>query len=149
MRLIILARHESPSRGMTQSFNPDELSRIRSRLEAHARALGFQQLGVSGVDLRHDEARLQRWLGEGRHGEMKFMERHGVRRSRPAELIPGTVRVISLRMDCHAPEPVAGELVMGMGQMVRRKSSVDTGLAPLQVLDLIERPLGQCQRKSR
>jgi len=117
MQLIILARHESPSRGMTQSFNPDDLSRIRSRLEAHARALGFQQLGVSGVDLRHDEARLQRWLGEGRHGEMKFMERHGVRRSRPAELIPGTVRVISLRMDCHAPDGATAEDVLADGSL--------------------------------
>jgi len=97
---------------MTQSFTPDELLRIKSRLAEHARALGFQQVGVAGVDLRDDEARLQRWLGEGRHGGMKFMERHGLRRSRPGELIPGTVRVVSLRMDCHAPDGSPAEEVL-------------------------------------
>jgi epoxyqueuosine reductase len=100
---------------MTQSLTPDELVRIKSRLATHAGTLGFQQIGVAGVDLRADEARLQQWLDEGRHGEMKFMERHGLRRSRPAELIPGTVRVVSLRMDCHAPDGAAAEDVLADG----------------------------------
>jgi epoxyqueuosine reductase len=100
---------------MTQSFPPDELLRIKSRLAEHARTLGFQQLGVAGTDLHEDEARLQRWLAQGRHGEMNFMERHGLRRSRPAELIPGTVRVVSLRMNCHAPDGAAAEDVLSDG----------------------------------
>ena len=100
---------------MTQSFSHDELLRFKSRLATHAGALGFQQIGVAGVDLRADEARLQQWLDEGRHGEMKFMQRHGLRRSRPAELIPGTVRVVSLRMDCHAPDGAAAEDVLADG----------------------------------
>jgi len=115
--MIILARPALTSRGMTQSFTPDELLRIKSRLAEHARALGFQQLGVAGVELREDEQRLQRWLREGRHGEMRFMERHGLRRSRPAELIPGTVRVVSLRMDCHAPDGAAAEEVLATGSL--------------------------------
>jgi len=117
MAVIILARPAPTSRGMTQSFTPDELLRIKSRLAEHARALGFQQLGVAGVELREDEQRLQRWLREGRHGEMRFMERHGLRRSRPAELIPGTVRVVSLRMDCHAPDGAAAEEVLATGSL--------------------------------
>jgi len=61
--------------------------------------LGFQQIGISGTDIDTDEAHLLRWLAAGRHGEMDYMARHGTRRSRPAELVPGTARVISARMD--------------------------------------------------
>jgi epoxyqueuosine reductase len=68
-----------------------------------ARELGFAQTAISGVELGEDEAHLERWLGEGHHGEMDYMARHGTRRSRPAELEPGTLRVISVRMDYLAP----------------------------------------------
>ncbi len=61
--------------------------------------LGFQQLGISGVELPEDEARLLAWLAQGRHGDMEYMARHGTKRSRPVELVPGTTRVISVRMD--------------------------------------------------
>jgi len=61
--------------------------------------LGFQQVGISGTRLDEDEARLLQWLQAGRHGEMEYMQHHGNRRSRPAELVPGTLRVISARMD--------------------------------------------------
>ena len=85
-------------------FSAAELLRIKARLTELARELGFQQLGVTGVELAADEARLQRWLAEGRHGGMQYMARHGERRSRPGELVPGTVRVICVRMDCFAPD---------------------------------------------
>jgi len=68
-------------------------------LHVWAQELGFQQLGVSGVDLAADERRLAEWLRAGWHGDMQYMERHGLRRARPAELRPGTLRVISVRMD--------------------------------------------------
>ena len=61
--------------------------------------LGFQQAGIAGIELDRDEQRLLDWLRAGHHGEMDYMARHGARRSRPAELVPGTLRVISLRMD--------------------------------------------------
>jgi len=61
--------------------------------------LGFRQVGIAGVELGRDEARLLAWLDSGMHGEMDYMQRHGTRRSRPAELVPGTLRVISVRMD--------------------------------------------------
>src|SRR3569623_1190409 len=64
-----------------------------------AQELGFQQCGIAGTDLGADEARLLSWLDAGFHGEMDYMQRHGTRRSRPAELQPGTLRVISVRMD--------------------------------------------------
>ncbi|UCE90540.1 MAG: tRNA epoxyqueuosine(34) reductase QueG [Pseudomonadota bacterium] len=61
--------------------------------------LGFQQLGISDTELTVAESHLLRWLAQGYHGDMAWMARHGERRSRPAELVPGTVRVISARMD--------------------------------------------------
>jgi len=71
----------------------------RDELRDLARAAGFSAVGVAGVDLPEDEARLQQWLMRGFHGRMHYMARHGTRRSRPAELQPGTLRVISARMD--------------------------------------------------
>jgi epoxyqueuosine reductase len=65
--------------------------------------LGFNQIGISGTDLKEAEARLSAWLAEGRHGDMDYMSRHGRRRSRPAELVPGTLRIISARMDYLPP----------------------------------------------
>ena len=62
-------------------------------------ALGFQRLGITDTGLERHEAFLNDWLAAGRHGTMGYMEQHGTRRSRPAELVPGTVRVISARMD--------------------------------------------------
>ena len=93
-------------------FSAAQLAHIKARLVELARELGFQQLGVAGIDLAEDEARLRQWLAAGRHGEMEYMARHGERRSRPAELVPGTVRVICVRMDCFAPDvPDAAEVL--------------------------------------
>ena len=61
--------------------------------------LGFQQVGFSGIDLSTAENRLNEWLAKRFHGSMSYMERHGIKRSRPPELIEGTVSVISVRMD--------------------------------------------------
>ena len=70
-----------------------------SRIKAWGAELGFQQLGITDTKLGSHEKLLQAWLQKGYHGTMGYMERHGTRRSRPAELVPGTVRVISARMD--------------------------------------------------
>ncbi|MFN7550683.1 MAG: tRNA epoxyqueuosine(34) reductase QueG [Pseudomonadota bacterium] len=61
--------------------------------------LGFQHVGIAGIDLAEDERRLAEWLDLGWHGSMDWMARHGSKRSRPAELVPGTLRVLSARMD--------------------------------------------------
>lgn len=66
--------------------------------------LGFQKVGICDVDLSNHEAQLQRWLDAGYHGTMDWMARHGMMRARPAELLPGTVRVISVRMDYLPPD---------------------------------------------
>ena len=64
-----------------------------------AQALGFSQIGVAGVDLSGAEPGLLAWLEAGFHGGMDYMQRHGIRRARPAELLPGTVSVLCARMD--------------------------------------------------
>lgn len=66
--------------------------------------LGFQQVGITdGAGLAEDEAHLLSWLRQGRHGEMDYMARHGLKRSRPEALVAGTVSVISVRMDYLPP----------------------------------------------
>jgi epoxyqueuosine reductase len=72
---------------------------LRVQLQGWAHELGLSQIGVSGVDLGSAEPGLRDWLAAGFHGSMHYMQRHGLKRARPAELVPGTVSVISARMD--------------------------------------------------
>jgi len=76
-----------------------DLSALTIRIKTWGAELGFAKLGIAGIELDQDEAHLLNWLHEGRHGAMEYMQRHGVKRSRPHELQPGTVRVISARMN--------------------------------------------------
>ncbi|HEY5994360.1 MAG TPA: tRNA epoxyqueuosine(34) reductase QueG [Gallionellaceae bacterium] len=77
---------------------------LAARIKEWGRALGFQAVGIGNTDLAEAEARLMEWLACGYHGEMDYMAKHGAKRARPAELIPGTQRVISLRMDYLPPQ---------------------------------------------
>ena len=70
-----------------------------SQIGVWARELGFSHVGVAGVDLSSAEAGLLAWLADGFHGSMDYMAAHGLKRARPAELVPGTVSVITARMD--------------------------------------------------
>ncbi|MEA5446257.1 tRNA epoxyqueuosine(34) reductase QueG [Gammaproteobacteria bacterium AB-CW1] len=89
------------------SDNADiDYAELANRIRGWALALGFQATGISDADLGQHEARLEAWLGENRHGSMEWMARHGRKRSRPGELLPGTRRIISVRMD-YLPEPAA------------------------------------------
>ncbi len=76
---------------------------LATQIKEWGKALGFQAVGISDTDLHEAEARLQQWLALGHHGEMDYLAKHGIKRSRPAELIPGTLRVISVRMDYYPP----------------------------------------------
>jgi epoxyqueuosine reductase len=84
---------------------------LAASVKAWGRELGFQKIGIAGIDLPDDERHLRDWLAAGRHGSMAWMARHGTRRSRPAELVPGTLRVISARMD-YLPPGAAPEAVL-------------------------------------
>lgn len=72
---------------------------LKLDIDKWSRELGFQQMGVSDIDLERHETFLNQWLEDGFHGEMGYMEKHGTMRTRPPELHPGTQRVISVRMD--------------------------------------------------
>ncbi|HSD61361.1 MAG TPA: tRNA epoxyqueuosine(34) reductase QueG [Burkholderiales bacterium] len=74
-------------------------ARLARDIKSWGLALGFDAMGIADTELAEAESRLIEWLARGRHGEMDYMARHGTRRSRPAELMPGTVRVISARMN--------------------------------------------------
>lgn len=73
--------------------------RFLEEIRGWARELGFSQLGVSDIDLSEHADYLQRWLAAGYQGQMQWMGSHGTKRSHPEELVPGTCRVLSLRMD--------------------------------------------------
>jgi len=76
-----------------------DAGRLAAAIVEWGRELGFQEIGITDTELSEAEEHLQRWLAAGRHGDMAYMARHGTARSRPAELVPGTLRVISARMN--------------------------------------------------
>ncbi|MCB1704421.1 MAG: tRNA epoxyqueuosine(34) reductase QueG [Halioglobus sp.] len=84
---------------MPQALSQQQLHSLAEQIREWAAELGFQQVGITGVNLGEHEAHLQRWLDAGHHGSMAYMARHGSKRARPDELVPGTLRVISLRMN--------------------------------------------------
>lgn len=90
---------------------------LLSSLRAWAAELGFTGLGIAAIDLPADEAHFLEWLRAGFNGEMQYMSRHGVKRTRPAELIPGTVSCISVRMDYWPKEAAGAEITLADGSV--------------------------------
>jgi epoxyqueuosine reductase len=84
---------------MTDNPNDIALEHLAEQLQQWGRELGFQQVGITDVDLTSHEPKLKEWLAKGYNGSMAWMGEHGNMRSRPDELLPGTIRVISARMD--------------------------------------------------
>ncbi|WP_048784419.1 MULTISPECIES: tRNA epoxyqueuosine(34) reductase QueG [Pantoea] len=78
---------------------PLDLHQLAQQIKQWGKDLGFQQVGITDTDLSAEEPRLQAWLDKQYHGEMEWMARHGMMRARPHELLPGTLRVISVRMN--------------------------------------------------
>jgi epoxyqueuosine reductase len=99
--------HPAPSPAL-----PD-LPALARDIRAWGRELGFGAVGIARTELPEDEAWLKRWLALGRQGEMAWMARHGTRRSRPAELLPGTLTVIAVRMNYLPPEAADADAVLG------------------------------------
>lgn len=79
--------------------HPLDLHQLAQDIKQWGLSLGFQQVGICDTDLTPEEPRLQAWLDKQYHGEMDWMARHGMMRARPHELLPGTLRVISVRMN--------------------------------------------------
>jgi epoxyqueuosine reductase len=101
---------------MTEA-RPIDLEEVKRELAARAAALGFAAIGVASIEIPEDERHLLRWLAEGFQGEMDYMERHGVMRSRPEQLAPGTVRVVSARMDYWPPGSREADEVLADGTL--------------------------------
>ncbi|STU92174.1 Epoxyqueuosine (oQ) reductase QueG [Klebsiella michiganensis] len=78
---------------------PLDLNQLAQQIKQWGTELGFQQVGITDTDLSASEPKLQAWLDKQYHGEMAWMARHGMMRARPHELQPGTLRVISVRMN--------------------------------------------------
>ena len=85
---------------------------LSARVKRWGLEAGFDAVAISGIDLAQEEARLLEWLGRGWHGAMDYMARHGTRRSRPAELVPGTASVVCVRLDYWPGEARAAEEVL-------------------------------------
>ncbi|MDH2916254.1 MAG: tRNA epoxyqueuosine(34) reductase QueG [Gallionella sp.] len=83
-----------------QNVTPQtDMDALAARIKSWGKSLGFQAVGISDTHLDSAETHLLQWLADGHHGAMDYMAKHGAKRARPAELIPGTMRVISVRMN--------------------------------------------------
>ena len=108
-----------PDRSHRSDIDPDvDYGALTESIRRRGMELGFQQVAITGTDLSADEAALLAWLDAGYHGDLRYMARHGVRRARPAELVPGTIRIVSVRMDYRRgggadPEAVLGDPALG------------------------------------
>lgn len=89
------------------SLTDSDLHVLAARIKGWGQELGFQQVGITDTDLFQAENHLNNWLNQGMHGELHYMVRHGSRRTRPGELISGTIRIISVRMDYFPPRSKA------------------------------------------
>lgn len=86
------------------TLTPAQLGELALNIKRWGQELGFAQIGICDTDLSAEEPKLQQWLEKGYHGEMGYMANHGMMRARPYELHPGTVRVITARMNYLPPE---------------------------------------------
>lgn len=107
---------------LSKPREPGDPASLAARIKAWGRELGFEAVGISDVDLGEAESRLKLWLEKDFHGEMDYMAAHGTRRSRPAELVPGTVRAICVRMNYWpaSAQPAEPLLEDGEGAYVAR-----------------------------
>jgi epoxyqueuosine reductase len=97
-----------------QRSGPVDFDMLAAAVKAWGRELGFQAIGISDVDLSEAEPRFAEWLARGYAGELDYMRKHGAKRTRPAELVPGTLRVIAARMD-YLPDAADGAAVVAEG----------------------------------
>ena len=145
-----------------------DYQQLAQQIKTWAHELGFQQLGITGVNLADAERHLQQWLDAGYHGEMSYMAEHGMMRARPAELLPGTLRVLSVRINylpkgagfaTNLADPTQGYIsryalgrdyhklirnrLKQLGQRIQQQAS-ELGFRPfVDSAPILERPLAQ------
>ena len=89
---------------MTQSTNNNDLTTLAADIKRWGHDLGFADIGFADTDLANAETEHQAWIKKGFHGDMDYMAKHGTKRTRPAELIPNTRTVITVRLDYLPPK---------------------------------------------
>ncbi|WP_455379742.1 tRNA epoxyqueuosine(34) reductase QueG [Acidihalobacter prosperus] len=94
--------------------SPTELAYLASAIKSWGYILGFGEVRIAEIDIEQAESNLRNWLARGFHGEMHYMAAHGTKRSRPHELVPGTVRVICVRMDYLSAKSKEPETVLNI-----------------------------------
>jgi epoxyqueuosine reductase len=118
----VASGNEERRAAIAASMSDADASALAGRIVAWGRELGFGAIGIADTNLSTEEVRLLNWLDAGRHGEMDYMARHGVKRARPAALVPGTVRVITARLDYWPAEAERAQDVLadsGRGYVAR------------------------------
>ena len=108
---------DAPNLPRESELTANQLVALAGDIKHWGAELGFGQIGVSDVDLSRAEPRLLKWLADGFHGEMHYFDRHGARRARPADLVPGTVRVICARLDYTPPDAQDSQSVLEDGRL--------------------------------
>jgi len=96
----------------TSSYNKEQLAKLSQQIKVWGQELGFQEVAITDTELSQAEEALSHWLNQGCHGDMDWMKHHGSKRSRPAELVAGTHRIITGRMDYWPPDIIKAESVL-------------------------------------
>jgi len=107
-----LSRMQTPSTRPDASAEGHDWPALAADIRRWGEALGFQEIGIADTDLEVEERRLIDWLAAGRHGAMDYMARHGAARARPGELVPGTLCVITARLNYRPPAARASDAVL-------------------------------------
>jgi len=102
---------------MSKNLNNIDYAALLKKIEAWSKELGFQQLGVSDINLAEHDKRLNDWIAAGFHGEMDYMQKHGSKRSHPEQLVDDTCRVISVRMDYMPSDCELSDVVLANSEM--------------------------------
>lgn len=89
-----------------------DYSKLAQQIKCWAKEIGFDEVGITDTQLDEHETHLMNWLADGWHGEMEYMSSHGTKRSRPEKLMPGTIRIISTRINYQAPDAKDEEKVL-------------------------------------
>jgi epoxyqueuosine reductase len=90
---------QTPNSFLPKSVDKVQLLELSEHIRTWGKSLGFSHIGITDTNLHHEETLHQQWIEKGYHGEMDYMAKHGTKRTRPAELVPNTIRVITARLD--------------------------------------------------
>ena len=105
----------SEIQNQSSSYNNEQLVSLAQQIKVWGQELGFQEIAITDTHLNQAEETLADWLEQGCHGDMDWMASHGKKRTRPEELVTGTHRIITGRMDYWSPDILKAESVLAEG----------------------------------